>query len=172
MFRHTTANLPSVSHTIPTTVVHRCPPGTFHLAFCNEDEHLCHILFSLLLFSSCRSHLPSLSVSVLTSWCLSCSPALSAVVWGLYIFGGAACLGDCIIPCAFMCVCVCCVRFSMCMCRMKCRFPFYASHTHRGGGCCVRSEGAVGVLSELDLGFFSLTHPSVGVMALLQSVSI
>lgn len=23
---------------------------------------------------------------------------------------------------------------------------------HGGGGCCVRSEGAVGVLSELDLG--------------------
>lgn len=72
-----------------------------------------------------------------------------------------------------MCVCVCvsgCVSVDMCMCRMKCRLPpmrHTRRHTctHRGGGCCVRTEGAVGVLSELDLGFLSFTLHIVGVMA-------
>ncbi len=113
-----------------------------------------------------------LHLHILTSRLLSCSPALRAGVWGLYI-GGAACLGDSIAPCVYVCVCVCvsgCVSVDMCMCRMKCRLPpmrHTRRHTctHRGGGCCVRTEGAVGVLSELDLGFLSFTLHRVGVMA-------
>lgn len=34
---------------------------------------------------------------------------------------------------------------------------------HGGGGCCVRSEGAVGVLSEFFLGFLAFTLRRVGV---------
>lgn len=57
---------------------------------------------------------------------------------------------------------------NMCMCRMRCRLPpmrHTCRHTcaHGGGGCCVRSEGAVGVLSEFFLGFLAFTLRRVGV---------
>lgn len=57
---------------------------------------------------------------------------------------------------------------NMCMCRMRCRLPpmrHTCRHTcaHGGGGCCVRREGAVGVLSEFFLGFLAFTLRRVGV---------
>lgn len=96
-------------------------------------------------------------------------------MWGLYI-GGAPCFGDSIAPCVSVCVCGC-VSVDMCMCRMKCRLPSMrhtSRHTctHRGGGCCVRTEGTVGVLSELDLGFLSFTLRSVGVMACWSTAAV
>lgn len=123
------------------------------------SKHLA--LFPLLSSSLRRSPLLSPSVSIFTSWCLACSPALRAGVWGLYI-GAAACLGDSIAPCV-------CVSVSMCMCRMKCRLP-PMRHTRRhtctcrGGGCCVRTEGTVGVLSELDQGFYTSQSGRYGIV--------
>lgn len=83
---------------------------------------------------------------------LSSSSLLRAAARGLYT-GGATRSGDSIAA-----------RVYGRACRMKeCRLPAYACVTQAdtlvggagglgGGGCCVRSEGAVGVLSELDLG--------------------
>ena len=80
-----------------------------------------------------------------------------------------------------VCVCVCgCVSADMCMCRMKCRLhPMRHTCRHtctlRGGGCCVRTEGSVGVQCELYLGFLSFTPHRVALWhggGLLQCVRI
>lgn len=111
-----------------------------------------------LLFSLAFSVRPSHLLSCSLSWCVGFIHWWGCVAWWQH---------------RSMCVCVCgCVSVSMCMCRMKCRLSLSLMRhtrrhtcTRRGGGCCVRTEGAVGVLSELDLGFFSFTLHRVGVIA-------
>lgn len=124
-------------------------------------------LFSLLQFSlHCSPVLsPSSHLDVSPALLLSCSPALRAGVWGLYI-GGAAYFGDSIAPCVYECLCVvvcqlicACVGWSV-VSLLSMRHTSRHTCTHRGGGCCVRTEGAVGVLSELDLGFLFYTSQS------------
>lgn len=99
--------------------------------------------------------------SILTSWRPACSPARRAGVRGLYI-GGAAYGGDsaassvCVVACQVLCACVGWSVVSLLSMRHSSRH----SCTRRGGGCCVRGEGAVGVLGELDLGFLFFTSQS------------
>lgn len=44
--------------------------------------------------------------------------------------------------------------------------------TRGGGGCCVRSEGAAGVQSEIYPGFLSFTLGRVGVMAECSATAV
>lgn len=109
-----------------------------------------------------RRSLPC-AFSVFTSWRLARSPARRAGVRGLYISGATYC-GDSAASCVCVCVVVCqvlcaCVGWSV-VSLLAMRHSSRHTCTHRGGGCCVRGEGAVGDLCELDLGFLVFTSQS------------
>ena len=157
---------PCVSHTFSSALLSwcrnllRCPPETSQPASFNEDDHQCQSVgHSLLSSNPLPDALSALSVClhlrILTSRVLSCS--LSLCVGFIHWRGCVPRCQHCTIVDAHVCGCV---SVSMCGCRKKCRLPpmrhiHRHTCTHRGGGCCVRTEGAVGVLSELDLVFLS-----------------
>lgn len=62
----------------------------------------------------------------------------------------------CVVVCQLICACVGWSVVSL----LSMRHTSRHTCTHRGGGCCVRTEGAVGVLSELDLGFLFYSSQS------------
>lgn len=157
-------NLPSTC----LTLLLSCPqpglrPGALLKPFSQAPSHKDnapvskHLTFSSLL---------SCAFSVFASWRLACSPALWAAVRGLYV-AGAAYLGDsiapcvherlCVVGCQLICACVGWRVVSLLSMRHTSRHTCCADG---GGGCCVRAEGAVGVLSELDLGFLFYTSQS------------
>lgn len=158
------ANLPSTCHTLLLS----CPqpglcPGALLKPISQAPSHKDKTPVSkhLTVFS-----LLSCAFSVFTSWRLACSPALWAGVRGLYI-ARAAYFGDSIAPCVHECLCVVGCQLICACVGWRVVSLLSMRHTSRhtccadgGGGCCVRTEGAVGVLSELDLGFLFYTSQS------------
>lgn len=147
----------------------RCLPETSQPDSFNEDEHQCqNILHSFLSSNPLSAALPC-SLRLSPSSHLDVSPALllSELLCGVYTLAGLCAL---VTASLHVCMRACgCVSVSVCMCRMKCHLlPRLRTHrhncTHGGGGCCVRTEGTVGVLSELDLVFLYFTLHRAGVM--------
>lgn len=125
-----------------------------------ETKHQCHNnsrAFSLSL--SPFAALCFLRLHILASRSLSCSPSWRAgfihqrgyVLWRQRCF---VCV--CVVVCQVLCACVGWSVVSLLAMRHSSRHTC----THRGGGCCVRGEGAVGDLCELDLGFLVFTSQS------------
>lgn len=73
----------------------------------------------------------------------------------------------CVVVCQVLCACVGWSVVSLLAMRHSSRH----TRTHRGGGCCVRGEGAVGDLCELDLGFLVFTSQS-GCYSIVDTRSI
>lgn len=107
--------------------------------------------------------------SIFTSWRLACSPALllsCSPSWCVRFIHWRGCVlwwqhrSMCVWVLVRGCVLICaCVGWSV-VSLLSMRHTSRHTCTHRGGGCCVRTEGAVGVLSELDLGFLFYTSQS------------